>query len=215
MNTPELLQNLVPEPLLNLLNETEKRKRMLSVDAVTLSTLVSPTDQDRYLRLQFWDEHERAKKASVQMDLMNVLQGVCSWEYVVERSQMRDAYMAWLLTPPINKSIMRRANLEKGIEKMALLLDMPEQRPIVEDGRVIGYEADYEMIKTKLKIVDMLEKREYGDYEKNINTKSMDMNKAFDQMKDSAKLESLDEEIEMLQSGKLLTEIETKIPRKK
>jgi hypothetical protein len=104
-----------------------------------------------------------------------------------------------------------REILDTGIEKLRAMLELPEQRAIVEDGEVIGYEVDTKVMALKLKALDMIDKRLHGGYTQRIEEKKLTLTKNLD----TDRILDLDEEIKRLESGVMDVEFTPQIPRKK
>jgi hypothetical protein len=85
----------------------------------------NPDEKDLRVRLRFWDEYYLATAQDREMTLQGVINGVITSEtwnhtYLTDRRRL-----LWLITQPVSYTSNMRSLLEKGLEKLHEIMDMP------------------------------------------------------------------------------------------
>jgi len=169
MLTPAVIDAADPRSLAEILpvELAEKVRELPAVllehDEVTLSTLVNPSDQQKRLKIQFWDEYELANRENRHLILSNIVFGVCTKEYF-SRFLERAVNVAWLVTPRPSYKIRIAELIEKGldqVEKIFLLEPNKDGTNAVSIGQL------------KLSALRMLDMRKHGGYTQRIEQKSL------------------------------------------
>jgi hypothetical protein len=201
------LQGVLPIQFLPALDRAHKAGE-LAADRTSLNTLVKTRPEDRQLRIQFQEELSKGDR----VDIIAVVQGICGVDYLVKAVE-RPYYLAWLLSPVATSRVVMAEMLEMALEKLRAILELPDEKPILEDGELVGHEVDPRILSIKLKALDMLDKRLHGAYTQRIEAKSMVVTKSAGSMED---IVDLDRRIAELEGGSMpvaLAASETVIPK--
>lgn len=92
-----------------------------------LMELTTITRQDRRVRIQFWEEYERAAKNKATMEMSRVAfdTGVPSWGCYEQKLLNNDALFAWLLHPPTSYQLQMKEAHELSLERLIEILGLP------------------------------------------------------------------------------------------
>lgn len=159
---PLSLAIILPQPLADLVRALPKP--LLIQDEKTLNTLVSPTEQQTRLKIQFWDEYENAVKNHRELMLGNIIFGVCTREYFLEFIN-KHRNVAWLIAPRPAYRLRVAELIERGLDCMQAIFEMhvtPKNQ-----GTVRRLQMD------ALKMLDM---RKHGGYTQRAEHKVLQRN---------------------------------------
>jgi hypothetical protein len=163
---PRSLANILPTCLAEKVREIPYE--MMIQDELTLSTLVNPTDQQKRIKIQFWDEYEEAMKQKRPLALSNIVFGVCSKEYFLEFIRIQ-RNVAWLISPRPSYKVRVAELIEKGLNKVDAIFDIA-----MTDKNQVSVGQLY------LAALRMLDMRKHGGYTQRIEQKSLQLNKNLD-----------------------------------
>jgi hypothetical protein len=168
---PRSIINLVPSAVKEALDHhLFEKEELFNTDERELYKYLrannyQPSPTDNRLRLKFWMEYDRVQeRGEGQMQMVNVLAGICSREFFYKTYIKNPQKMAWMLCPPAGYQIKTLEALEFGIDQLRDILDIPH---IGSGGKV-----DVKLAELKAKIVGMLDTRVKGA----IVQKSMNLN---------------------------------------
>lgn len=138
------------------LDEKELYKRLRDTNA-------QPSPTDNRLRLKFWMEYDRVQdRQESQINITNVVAGICSREFFYKNYLKNPYKCAWLLCPPAGYMVKAEEALEFSLEQLRDLLEQPH---IGAGGKV-----DTKLGELKVKIFAMLDARVKGAVvQKNLN----------------------------------------------
>lgn len=117
----------------------------------------SPDERDLRVRLKFWDEYYQSTAQDRVMKLNHVTHGCVSydtWEHVYLPNRLK---LLWVLTQPSTYTCSMRSLLEKGLERLHEIMDMPLM--VRKGGRL---EPDIRMISQVLKAFQLVDLRVKG-----------------------------------------------------
>jgi hypothetical protein len=114
-----------------------------------------PTPTDNRLRLNFWNEYERAKSKGRNIHVTEVCLGVCSREYFYKSYLQNPWKVSWLFLPPAAYTLKMEETLSFGLDQMREILSQNHD----DDGKG---KKDYQLMKIKRDIVQMIHNRIAG-----------------------------------------------------
>ncbi len=160
-NNPRSVLNLVTPAMREALAElTHTHEEYFNIDESDLYKLLrangyTPTPLDHRLRLQFWNEYHRVQaKGDAQMNVSNVVLGLCSRELFYARYLKNPHKIGWILCPPTGYMTKTNEALEFSIDQMREILDLPIQA-VGKDGVAYG-KIDTKLATLKIKIFEVL-----------------------------------------------------------
>jgi hypothetical protein len=155
------------------------------------------TRQDRSLRRLLWAEYEQAHREAREMDLDAIATqaGAPSWDAYAGKFAGSQALLAWVMSPPIEYRVEIDTALERGIERLYDILELPLTDPVTKRVNTgVGLLI--------LQAVKMLDQRRHGAYtQKNVNVNvsggsPQEPGAKLDLAAIDAKLEQLEAELE-------------------
>lgn len=122
-----------PESVLEVLPEEIAKaalalpEDMFAFPVEELEKQAGVTRQDRRVRIQFWEEYERAHRSAVQMDLNTVVKGtgLPAWEMYWSKIASMPVLLAWLLSPPPAYRLQMQEGHELGLNAIVEILSLP------------------------------------------------------------------------------------------
>lgn len=116
-----------------------------------------PDERDHRVRLKFWDEYYQSTQLDRKMDYMGIMHGamaVDTWDHVYLPDRKK---LLWVFTQPATYTSSMRHLLEKGMERLHEIMDMPLM--VKRNGRL---EPDIRMISQVLKAFQLVDLRVKG-----------------------------------------------------
>lgn len=147
-DNPYNLMALVPRSLADAIQNLEPK--FLGLSEGELRALAKPSAEVSRLRLNFWDEYERAVSQQRGMRLDSIMKGVCNKAYFYEKILHNQKWLAYVTIPPADYSLAIREMLELGWDRVreVLLLPITEKvsvKKTVENPLTGKYEVQYEI----------------------------------------------------------------------
>ena len=142
----------------------------LTFDANELETLTPNrrfTMTDNKLRISFWREHSRAIAQCCNMNISNVVRGVCSRAFFT-RFMNDKARMAYMILPPDDYEIAMEEFTGYGIDKLREAFD--------EALKSFKTDKDPKMYESIRKTVEMLIVHTKGEPIRRVENKNLNMN---------------------------------------
>jgi hypothetical protein len=171
---PRSIINLVQPGLGRALLEAAKvRGDLFEMDERTLYKQLRsdgklPTATDNRLRMNFWQEYDRAQATNRDMEIVAIYAGVCSNNYFMNRYLLMPEKVAWMACAPASYSVIMEEALAFGIEQLRDILEMPM---VDGKGRI-----NVKLAELKAKITDMLIIRVKGAVTQKLEQTSKNMN---------------------------------------
>ncbi len=159
---PKSLATILPDSLAPLVEALPRE--LLIQDEVTLTTLVNPSDQQRRIKIQFWDEYEEAIKQSRKIILSNVIYGVSTLEYFLEFCSLA-RNVAWLVSPRPSYKLRVSELIERGLDAIEDIF-----RIVPNDKNRISVHS------LQLSALKMLDLRKHGGYVQRAEVKTLNRN---------------------------------------
>lgn len=167
----------------------------LTLDANDLATLTPHkrfSMTDNKLRISFWREHSRAIAQSCNMNVSNVVRGVCSRQYF-QKLLMDFAKLAYIILPPDDYEVAMDEFTGYGLDKLREAFD-----EAIDSFKATKDPKMYESIR---KTVEMLIVHTKGEPIRRVENKNLNMN--VDASKavgaSSATLEEIDAKLKALE----------------
>lgn len=191
---PRSVVNLVPPSVSERLKQhVFEHPELFDKDEHTLHKYLraqerTPSPLDNRLRLKWWMEYDRVQaRGEAQMNMVNVLAGLCSRELFYGHYLKNPNKCAWLLCPPTGYMVKAEEALEFGLEQLRDILDLPH----VNYGKV-----DTKLADLKLKIVALLDTRVQGAIvQKNVNVNLGAQAKGIDNATAAATMEDIKKQL--------------------
>lgn len=156
---PRSLANILPKAIAEkLLGAKEKRPDLFQMDEDELlecfkQEKLIPTSTDSRLRMNLWNEYERAQTLKRSIFPTNIYLGVCTAPHFYQVVLRRPEKVAWLFTPP--------ADYATSLHE-ALLFSLAEMRRALSLPHVKGNKVDTRLLEVKVKIYEKIEARALG-----------------------------------------------------
>lgn len=163
-----------PRCVVNLMSPTMKARALglppeiLSKSIRQLEQEFTPTENDRNLRLAFWDEYFVTQDGNFKSMRMEAVYSLfCTKElfYTTIRNQLKLAYM---LIPPENYMYKNRAMLQMTMDRIYEVLQLPIVQETISSGGIVTKKADVGVISQIVKIYGMLDNRVNGAVPKHV-----------------------------------------------
>lgn len=122
---PDSVLNVIPKELGELALALPDELFKLSENVLEKSAQV--TRQDQRIRIQFWEEYERAHKVADQIDFGNVIAGtgLPTWGVYWEKLKSNQQLLAWLMQPPAHYRLQMKEAHQLGLKRLVDILDLP------------------------------------------------------------------------------------------
>lgn len=100
---------------------------LFKVPESVLETQAQVTRQDHRIRIQFWEEYERAHTKAEDMDLNRVVAstGLPAWGIYWTKLQGSQQLLAWLMSPPAGYRLQMKEAHQLGMKRLMDILDLP------------------------------------------------------------------------------------------
>lgn len=93
--------------------------------------------QDRRVRLNFWQEYEKATQEARSLNLKAVAQdtGLPSWAIYEEKLYQNAGLLAWLMRPPATYVLQVREAQELGLNRLHEILSLPIKTTVTKKNK--------------------------------------------------------------------------------
>jgi hypothetical protein len=160
---PRALATILPPELSERVRTLPRE--LLIQDEVTLTTLIGPTDQQKRIKIQFWDEYEDAMKQRRNIELAHIIFGVCTREYLLEFIRVA-RNVAWLVSPRPRYSVRVAELVDKGLDQIEEIFKLQATGKNTIAVRSL-----------QLSALRMLDMRKHGGYTQRQEVKSLALTK--------------------------------------
>lgn len=143
-DNPYSILNLVPPLLREAIDNLSTNYYGLSER--DLRRKINPCPEVARLRLNFWDEYERAVSQKRKMDLLSLTKGVCSNDYFYTKILKNPDWVAFMTIPPADYQLALREMLELGWDRIREVLLLPITEKIQLKTSVKGADGKQETV---------------------------------------------------------------------
>jgi hypothetical protein len=137
--------------------------QLLVLDEQTLTTLIDPSLQQKRVKIQFWDEYEKALREARSVMLSNICFGVCTKEYLMEFT-INVKCLAWLVSPRPSYKLRVAELIDRGMDCLERVFDLPT------DG-----EKAVSVLRLQMDALKMLDMRKHGGYTQRAEIKTQEI----------------------------------------
>jgi hypothetical protein len=172
MDRPESVMHVLPEEfraqLLALPDE------LFSMSEPELENKIGGiTRQDRRVRLNLWDEYERAYRESREIDFRRVVAetGLPNWEMYKIKLYQEPGRLAWIMRAPPSYALQMRESHELGLNRLNEILSLSLKENVYNrDGDIIGERINTSIGMLILQAIKLIDNRRMGaPTQKNVN----------------------------------------------
>lgn len=156
---PHALAELLPEPLKSL--AATLPVKLLVQDEETLTQLVNPSEQQKRIKILFWEEYNAAMRQDRLIVIGNIIFGVCTRDYFLNFIDT-PRNVAWMLSPKPSYQLRIAELIEKGLDCLEQIFKMDVTDKTAVSVRNLQMAA--------LRMIDM---RKYGGYTQRQETKTL------------------------------------------
>jgi hypothetical protein len=133
-----------------------------------LRKIISPTPQDRQIRLAFWNEYNRVQERYLpKMETIPIIQGIVSEDFFYNKYLSNPHRVAWVLQPPSSYTVRLQDMLHFGMEQLLETLAVPH---------IVGGKVNTKLLELKLKITAMADMRLNGAVTQKLQIEQKSMN---------------------------------------
>lgn len=204
-SNPKSVINLVPSSMGNAIKaipldffamDEEELKKMARADIV-----------ENRLRHSFWLEYGHACLAKREINMSNIVNGVCSKDYFLKHILTNSFKLAYMLTPPPDYRVQMAEILTLGLAKLREILAMPIESAHPKTGEKV---VDSKLAGVQARIVEDLMTRSHGHPLRTIEVTSKNMNLNVDvtnevEIKDVSQIDAEIKKLEGELGGKALS----------
>lgn len=169
--SPTSLFLLTPDELHSTMEEVLLRMpRLVMQHEAEIRRVCNPTPRDDYVRLNFWDEYNKATSFDPPKKM--------TWRGILCNAITREAFeatylgnrhkMIWLITPPKSYADTMKRILHRSLDKLTEVLE----QPIINAAG----ELDHKLIDKIIKIAQIADQRVKGAIPQFIHQKNLNMN---------------------------------------
>lgn len=169
--SPTSLFVLAPEEMHATMEECFLRMpRLVMQHEAEIRRVCNPTPRDDYVRLNFWDEYNKATSFDPPRRM--------TWKGILKNAITREAFdatyignrhkMIWLITPPKSYADTMKRILNRSLDKLTEVLD----QPIINAAG----QLDHKLIDKIIKIAQIADHRVKGAIPQYIHQKNLNMN---------------------------------------